>query len=506
MLADPDFKQHEFCWMIEYAAKMGLRGARATAKILRDDPKADFHAMVAEMAGLDDRHTAKSVNFAKIYGAGVKRLAAMIGKSVAETQAILAQYDEKLPFVSELDVFVKERANRLGYTAMIDGAPALALWTLDLQGQGGRRQGREGPCEIEEARRRRDDPVHPWYRQRLRRYRTYTALNALIQGTAARHTKLWMREVWRAGIVPLLQMHDSLICSVTSREQGELVARLGRECVKLEEVPMRTDLKYGRNWDDAKHTWEELADEPAHVNGSHASHAAGPTVAAEPAIEVASMRRPQRRSILATSRPTDGGRGTDDATLDCGHGRCDLADIIGGGAGATSQDPLSRSTTRPDAELLTSYHDHRSTASPAASTAHRIGWLMQASTDCSYAEATRHPRQLGRRRGVGAGADRVRRRRPTPERIARALKMVERGRADRRHAGGALPGRRSAGSTSTCCPADVSERALRFHPACVFGPGDWHPCLLALMRDPVTGAPTGIQRIALTWDARRSTA
>ena len=64
-----------------------------------------------------------------------------------------------------------------------------------------------GPCPFEEARRRVEDPSHPWFGQRLSRANTYTALNALIQGAAARHTKLWMRDCWREGIVPLLQMH-----------------------------------------------------------------------------------------------------------------------------------------------------------------------------------------------------------------------------------------------------------------------------------------------------------
>ena len=66
-----------------------------------------------------------------------------------------------------------------------------------------------------------------------------------------------MRACWREGIVPLLQMHDALDCSVNSREQAEMVARLGCEAVQLE-VPMRVDLKFGRNWGDAKHSWEEL--------------------------------------------------------------------------------------------------------------------------------------------------------------------------------------------------------------------------------------------------------
>jgi DNA polymerase len=49
----------------------------------------------------------------------------------------------------------------------------------------------------------------------------------------------------------------------------------------------------------------------------------------------------------------------------------------------------------------------------------------------------------------------------------------------------------------TRLPANVHD-SLRFHPHCVFGPGTRLPCLLALMRNPLTDAPTGIQRIALT--------
>ena len=39
--------------------------------------------------------------------------------------------------------------------------------------------------------------------------------------------------------------------------------------------------------------------------------------------------------------------------------------------------------------------------------------------------------------------------------------------------------------------------ALRFHPRCIFGKGNYPPCLLALFRDAVTDKPTGIHRIRL---------
>ena len=48
----------------------------------------------------------------------------------------------------------------------------------------------------------------------------------------------------------------------------------------------------------------------------------------------------------------------------------------------------------------------------------------------------------------------------------------------------------------TKLPEDL-HRCLRFHSSCVFGRGVKLPCLIAVMRDPVTDQPTGIQRIAL---------
>ena len=72
-----------------------------------------------------------------------------------------------------------------------------------------------------------------------------------------------MRACWREGIVPLLQMHDGLELSVTTREQGELVAKLACEAVKLE-VPMRVDMKFGQSWGDAKHEWDALGNGAVH--------------------------------------------------------------------------------------------------------------------------------------------------------------------------------------------------------------------------------------------------
>jgi hypothetical protein len=52
-------------------------------------------------------------------------------------------------------------------------------------------------------------------------------------------------------------------------------------------------------------------------------------------------------------------------------------------------------------------------------------------------------------------------------------------------------------------PPDISPRVLRFHPACPFGEGTRHPCLLALYRSIVGDEPRAIMRTALMSDARK---
>jgi putative DNA primase/helicase len=250
--AKPDASQQEFRFVVHYANQHHLRRAAEAVARYRDDADADFHALAATITGLD-RSSAKAVNFAKIYGAGVAKFAAMIGKPVEEAQRLYNQYDRELPFLHELSKVYGRRAEHPGYITLYDGARR----HFNRFAPPGKWSKGAGPCGLEEAHARVRDPGHPWYRERLQRVDQHTALNALIQGSAARHTKLWMRACWREGIVPLLQMHDCLDCSVGSREQAELVARLGEEAVQLD-VPMRVDLKYGRTWGDASHTWDEL--------------------------------------------------------------------------------------------------------------------------------------------------------------------------------------------------------------------------------------------------------
>src|SRR5262249_2715073 len=201
-----DCSQQEFRFVVHHAAIRNLPGAKEAVTRYRNDPDTDFHEMASAMTALV-RKDAKGVNFAKVYGASVKKFAEMIGKPLSEAQTIYGQYDIRMPFVWQLSREVQNEAVRLGYTVLYDNARR--HWNL-WEAAGVAYVKGAGPCAHDEAVRRRQDPRHPWYYRTLRRSGTYTALNALIQGSAARHTKLWMRACWRERVVPLLQMHDRL--------------------------------------------------------------------------------------------------------------------------------------------------------------------------------------------------------------------------------------------------------------------------------------------------------
>jgi DNA polymerase I-like protein with 3'-5' exonuclease and polymerase domains len=261
--ATSDVSQQEFRFLVNYAHQHGLPKAAEALARYRDDPDTDFHKLTAETTGLD-RESAKAVNFAKIYGAGVKKFADMVGRELKEAQRLYAEYDRALPFASRLSRLYTACARKEHSIRLYDGA----LRHFDKFVPGGKWKGE--PCTFKEARQKISDPGDPWYRATLRQVDAHTALNALIQGSAARHTKLWMRACWREGIVPLLQMHDALECSVSSPEQAERVAQLGCEAVSLA-VPMRVDLKYGRSWADATHSWGELNGAETTIAGSASS-------------------------------------------------------------------------------------------------------------------------------------------------------------------------------------------------------------------------------------------
>ena len=277
-----DYPQQEYRMIVHFAEVLGLAKAKEAGDRYRGDPDTDFHDMVCEMTNprvdfsrMDKkspefkklRKPAKDANFGKAFGAGVSKFAEMINLPLKEAQDIYDNYDKELPFVKALAEAAEGAAQRRGYVRLIDGArlhygqwePPYRNWVKEQEYLAQNPKGRGvAPCSREEGLERINDKEHPW-RGTLRRAFTRKAGNGLIQGSAARQTKMAMVQCWREGIVPLLQVHDELDASVGTEKEGLRLAEIMSTCVKLT-VPINVKAEFGRNWGDAKHRWSDVAD------------------------------------------------------------------------------------------------------------------------------------------------------------------------------------------------------------------------------------------------------
>lgn len=240
-----DYSQQEYRLIVHFACLLECTKAEIAAQRYITDPKTDYHSMVADLTGLE-RKPAKDTNFAKSYGAGVPKFAAMINKSVNEARAIMEQYDREMPFVKELQETCQKLADERGYIRLLDGARShFPRWELAWRPKG------SPPISVDSIEKARA----MWPGKRVKRSDTKDAMNRLIQGSAARQTKKAMRECWRAGYVPLIQMHDELGFSIAKKKDGDRITDMMRNVVQLK-VPMMVDGEYGKTWGTAKYDWK----------------------------------------------------------------------------------------------------------------------------------------------------------------------------------------------------------------------------------------------------------
>ena len=499
-----DVSQQEFRILVDKAEQHNLPGAKEAGDEYRNNPDADYHKYVAEMAELD-RKPAKQTNFMKIYGGGAAAIARKTGLSLEKAQEVLAKYDAALPFVKQLSQIYQHQAERTGITEIMGGAKR--HWNRYEAAWQSNKTKDCGPCSLEEARLRRADPEHPWFGQTLRRAKTYRALNAAIQGDAAIHVKNWMLLCFREGITPSLQIHDELLCNVTTREQGEMIARLGCEAIKLS-VPMRVDLKFGRNWADATHSWEELTGAPAPK--PEPARAPKPRLRLSP---LPSLLRTSPRGLSLRPRPNQRPRPRPLASLlqrlqPIATARISATSVRAQSSIAFPAFDVREVTTIDLAELIDEpvpknrkiccrfhdettpslhiYPDHYYCFGCHAYGDH-IDWLMQV----EGLDHTAAQEVLTNWTG------------PVISQCAAtglALEEIEQAEKDRAYVlrwwdaakpiRGTLAARYLAetrGIDLDALAGQCRRRTLRFHPRCVFGPGVRHPCLIALMRDAMRG-------------------
>ncbi len=86
-----DYKQMEYRMIADEAGEMALIEEIKAGK--------DYHQIVADMAGVT-RTIAKTVNFARLYGAGVKKIALTLGVDWGKARTIIDAMDEAAPNIS----------------------------------------------------------------------------------------------------------------------------------------------------------------------------------------------------------------------------------------------------------------------------------------------------------------------------------------------------------------------------------------------------------------------
>lgn len=235
-----DFSQQEPRVLVHYAERTNCTRAKEAADVYRRDPKADNHTMMARLIdpNFDSypkdrqkiiRSNAKIIFLARCYGMGDGKLCKDLGlptveKTTAkghkylgagpEGQAIIDQFNMKVPFVRELAKKCEINAKKFGYIRTILG----------------RR------CRFP----KKPDGTYDW---------THKALNRLIQGSSGDQTKQALIDAEENGLNPQLQVHDEIDTTVSSVDEAKRLAKIMREAVQLT-VPMRVDVEVGPNWGD----------------------------------------------------------------------------------------------------------------------------------------------------------------------------------------------------------------------------------------------------------------
>ncbi len=237
--ASMDFDQQEPRILVHFASltgKNGLTGSDAFVKAYKEEPKTDFHEMVASIVGVS-RKQAKAVNLGIMYGMGVTRLAEQLDVPVDAAKRLMRQYHDDVPFVKELMDRVQRKVSHRdkgGFVRSLLGRKCrFDLWEPNL---------------FVSARALPKEEATIEYGDNIKRAYTYKALNRLIQSSAADQTKAAMAAVYKERKkVPLVQIHDELAFSVAEVAEAKDLCSIMESAYELE-VPSPSDIALGDNW------------------------------------------------------------------------------------------------------------------------------------------------------------------------------------------------------------------------------------------------------------------
>ena len=233
-----DYSQQEPRLVAHYSASIGERldGSEEFIQAYADE-SADFHQIVADMAGIS-RTQAKTINLGLFYGMGKAKLSKELGIDKDKAEILLNKYNSRVPFVKKLASAVTQSASKFGFIRTIKGRKCrFDKWEPATFGM-------NQAMDYNEAKAN--------YGNNIRRAFTYKALNRLIQGSAADQAKQAMIDCYKAGYLPLLQIHDELCFSIGEDKDIEMIKNKMESCIENLKVPFKVDVALGKSWGEAK--------------------------------------------------------------------------------------------------------------------------------------------------------------------------------------------------------------------------------------------------------------
>lgn len=187
----------------------------------------DMHQLAADRAGLEDRvrpggaiegarQRGKTLNYAIVYGAGIKRIAATLGVSMNEAKMILGAYHRAFPEVGDLQREIGHKLEDRGYIRS------------------------------------------PWGRRhRIKPDMAYMAVNALVQGTAADMFKASIAALDDEGCPMIIPAHDEILVECEPEHAEHWAKRLEHNLTNHPRitdkwVPLVAEAKIISRWSEAK--------------------------------------------------------------------------------------------------------------------------------------------------------------------------------------------------------------------------------------------------------------
>jgi DNA polymerase-1 len=237
VLMSADYSQVELRILAHLCGDPGLREAFSRGEDIHATTAAAIFGVALSQVTSDQRRVAKAVNFGLAYGQGAYGLAQATGLSNSDAQKFIDAYFARFSHVRQYIEETKRKAATIGYVETI--------------------MGRRRYFPILQSKER--DPRT----QMARRAAERECINMPVQGSAADIMKVAMLKVKSqisnlksstSSVKMMLQVHDELVFEVPEREVNK-VAKLVREAMEGAaslSVPLKVDVKAGKNWDEAK--------------------------------------------------------------------------------------------------------------------------------------------------------------------------------------------------------------------------------------------------------------